>query len=142
MSVRFILNLTVHLSTIMASVTLSMGLRQKVQVSMTPAKTLAQALAEFCVKFDLDASEHALTHNKKAVDLALSWRLSGISANATLEVKKAATSSKVGTDPMEFDVESELPHRLFSTLRCVHLHPLFVIDIVIVTDNLFSIVIS
>lgn len=82
----------------MASISLSMGTRQKFQVSMTPAKTLAQALAEYCSKFDLDASEHTLVHNKKVLDLSLSWRLSGISANANLEVKKAASSSKAGDE--------------------------------------------
>jgi tether containing UBX domain for GLUT4 len=85
----------------MASVTLAMGLRQKLQVSMTPAKTLAQALGEFCSKFDLDPSEYSLTHNKKHLDLALAWRLSGISANATLEVKMSASSSKSGTRDCE-----------------------------------------
>ena len=64
---------------------------------MTPAKTLAQALNEFCSKFDLDPTEYNLVHNKKQLDLSLAWRLSGISANATLEVKRSATASKGGT---------------------------------------------
>lgn len=84
----------------MSTVTLAMGLRNKLQVTMTPAKTLAQALGEFCTKFDLDSSEYTLTHNKKQLDLALAWRLSGISANATLEVRQAASSSKAGTKPV------------------------------------------
>jgi hypothetical protein len=88
----------------MATISLSMGARQKVQVSMTPAKTLAQALSEFCAKFDLDPSEYSLVHNKKTLDLSLSWRLSGISANATLEVKKAATSSKAGDEGAQIQV--------------------------------------
>lgn len=81
----------------MPNITLAAGLTQKLQVSMTPAKTLAQALSEFCAKFDLDACEYTLSHNKKELDLSLSWRLSGISANATLDVRKSATSSKAGT---------------------------------------------
>lgn len=83
----------------MASVNLVLGTRLKLQVQMTPAKTLAQALGEFCKKFDLDSAEHSLTHNKKTLDLALPWRLAGISANATLEVKKSAAPSKAGTSP-------------------------------------------
>lgn len=97
----------------MASISLSMGTRQKFQVSMTPAKTLAQALAEYCSKFDLDASEHTLVHNKKVLDLSLSWRLSGISANANLEVKKAASSSKAGTRPI-----SDFLHKTPSSAPC------------------------
>lgn len=81
----------------MSSVTLTNAARQKLQVSMTPAKTLAQALGEFCAKFDLDPSEYTLVHNKKTLDLALAFRLSGVSSNANLEVRKAATSSKAGT---------------------------------------------
>lgn len=97
----------------MASISLSMGTRQKVQVSMTPAKTLAQALAEYCSKFDLDPSEHTLVHNKKVLDLSLSWRLSGISANANLEVRKAASSSKAGTRRI-----SDILHKTPSSAPC------------------------
>jgi len=92
---------------IMSSITLTNGARQKLQVSMTPAKTLAHALSEFCSKFDLDPAEHSLVHNKKPLDLSLAFRLSGISSNANLEVKKAATPSKTGTK--HFCVE--LSHR-------------------------------
>lgn len=81
----------------MSSVTLQLNMRQKAAIPMTPAKTLAQALNEFCAKFDLDATEYNLFHNKKQLDHALAWRLSGISANATLEVKRAPSTSAGGT---------------------------------------------
>lgn len=81
----------------MASVTLQLSLRQKAAIPMTPSKTLAQALNEFCAKFDLDPTEFNLLHNKKQLDLALAWRLSGISANATLEVKRSPNANKGGT---------------------------------------------
>lgn len=81
----------------MASITLKLNVRQSLQVPMTASKTLAQALNEFCAKFDLDPTEYNLIHNKKQVDLSLAFRLSGINNNATLELKRSAPSSSGGT---------------------------------------------
>jgi tether containing UBX domain for GLUT4 len=57
-------------------------------VKTTPQTTLASVLEEFCRKYDLDPNEWTLFYKNKELDLSLTYRLSGLVANAKLDVKK------------------------------------------------------
>jgi hypothetical protein len=57
-------------------------------VKTTPQTTLASVLEEFCKKYHLDPNEWTLFYKNKELDLSLTYRLSGLVANAKLDVKK------------------------------------------------------
>ncbi|CAD6193874.1 unnamed protein product [Caenorhabditis auriculariae] len=67
---------------------------KRIQVKVTPGTLLKAVLEESCLKSGFDVSCYELkSHNNKKVDLSLTFRLSGLSNNATLEmVPKLATS--------------------------------------------------
>jgi tether containing UBX domain for GLUT4 len=62
------------------------GRRQQVKVQ--PNTKILEVIEEVCKKQGLNPNEYDLIHHKKAIDVALSVRLSGIPNNAQLELKK------------------------------------------------------
>jgi hypothetical protein len=57
-------------------------------VKTTPNTTLASVLAEFCKKYDLNPNEWTLYSKNKELDLSLTYRLSGLVPNSTLELRR------------------------------------------------------
>lgn len=86
------------------SVTLSGGVKNTISLPVSPNLLLSQLLQQYCTKFNLDHKEYKLFHKNKPLDLSLVWRLAGISANATIDVKKVNSSQVSG---------------MFSKLDCV-----------------------
>ncbi|CAJ0589722.1 unnamed protein product [Cylicocyclus nassatus] len=74
----------------MSSVTVLCPNARRCTVKVTPGTLLKQVLEEACLKegFELDA--FYLTNQKRRVDLALPFRLSGLPNNATLEMVQAS----------------------------------------------------
>ncbi|PGH15872.1 hypothetical protein AJ80_05403 [Polytolypa hystricis UAMH7299] len=64
-------------------------------VKVTPVKHLSDVLGEACSKLGLDARHYGLKHQKKQIDLSLSFRLSGLSSGAKLELVQLSRSPAV-----------------------------------------------
>ncbi|KAJ9245574.1 hypothetical protein DTO169E5_879 [Paecilomyces variotii] len=70
---------------------------RRATVKTTPNKHLADILQEACAKLNLDANQYGLKHKSKQLDLSLSFRLSGLSSGAKLELVQASRSPSVVT---------------------------------------------
>ncbi|KAL1858499.1 hypothetical protein Plec18167_003629 [Paecilomyces lecythidis] len=70
---------------------------RRATVKTTPNKHLADILQEACAKLNIDANQYGLKHKSKQLDLSLSFRLSGLSSGAKLELVQASRSPSVVT---------------------------------------------
>ncbi|KIH47421.1 hypothetical protein ANCDUO_22519 [Ancylostoma duodenale] len=78
----------------MTSVTVLCPNARRCAVKVTPGMLLKQILEEACLKQGFDVEAYQLENQKRRVDLALPFRLSGLPNNATLEmVPKADTGT-------------------------------------------------
>ena len=66
----------------------------RVSVKIQPNTKVLEVLEEACKKNGLDYNEHQLVHNKRTIDISLTTRLSGVTNNATLDMKKMDTPRK------------------------------------------------
>ncbi|EFR01695.1 hypothetical protein MGYG_04698 [Nannizzia gypsea CBS 118893] len=64
-------------------------------IKVTPAKHMSDVLGEACSKFNINPAQYGLKHQKKTVDLSLSFRLSGLSSGARLELVQLSKSPTV-----------------------------------------------
>ncbi|KAJ5938731.1 hypothetical protein N7466_001865 [Penicillium verhagenii] len=70
---------------------------KRATIKTTPAKHLTDILQEACSKLGYNANQYGLKHNRKQLDLSLSFRLSGLSSGAKLELVQASRSPSVVT---------------------------------------------
>lgn len=70
---------------------------RRATIKTTPAKHLTDILQEACSKLGYNASQYSLKHNRKQLDLSLSYRLSGLSSGAKLELVQISRSPSVVT---------------------------------------------
>ncbi|KAL5342590.1 GLUT4 regulating protein TUG-domain-containing protein [Aspergillus crustosus] len=70
---------------------------RRATVKTTPGKYLADVLQEACRKLGLNADQYGLKHKSKQLDLSLSFRLSGLSPGAKLELVQLSRSPSVVT---------------------------------------------
>ncbi|KAI5290779.1 hypothetical protein KEM54_000475 [Ascosphaera aggregata] len=68
---------------------------RRATVKVTPSKHLSDILSEACAKFGYDTSHYGLRHKNKHLDLSLSFRLSGLTAGAKLELVQTSRSPSV-----------------------------------------------
>jgi hypothetical protein len=66
---------------------------KKLVVKTPPSRLLSEVLNEFCVKYDMKPEEYGIQHNKKLIDLSLTFRLSGLPQNCKLEVVRRAKAA-------------------------------------------------
>lgn len=71
------------------------AVRERVQ--LPAGEPLQKALSDFCTRKGLDVSRHVLTHNGQTVDTSLPMRLSGLIANAVVEVVMRRDSQAANT---------------------------------------------
>ncbi|ERF70996.1 hypothetical protein EPUS_03275 [Endocarpon pusillum Z07020] len=64
-------------------------------VKVTATKHLSDVLEEACSKLGTSASQYGLKHNNKIVDLSRTFRLSGLSSGAKLELVQLSRSASV-----------------------------------------------
>ncbi|KAM5449433.1 hypothetical protein MaudCBS49596_004914 [Microsporum audouinii] len=64
-------------------------------IKVTPTKHMSDVLSEACSKFNINPAQYGLKHQKKTVDLSLSFRLSGLSSGAKLELVQLSKSPTV-----------------------------------------------
>lgn len=64
-------------------------------VKVSPSKHLSDVLEEACGKLGTSASQSGLKHNNKFVDLSRSFRLSGLSSGAKLELVQLSRSASI-----------------------------------------------
>ncbi|KAJ5889968.1 hypothetical protein N7504_010778 [Penicillium tannophilum] len=70
---------------------------KRATIKTTPGKYLTDILQEACLKLGYNPSQYGLKHNRKQLDLSLSFRLSGLSSGAKLELVQASRSPSVVT---------------------------------------------
>ncbi|KAJ5655400.1 hypothetical protein N7507_007350 [Penicillium longicatenatum] len=70
---------------------------KRATIKTTPGKHLTDILQEACSKLGYNSSQYGLKHNRKQLDLSLSFRLSGLSSGAKLELVQASRSPSVVT---------------------------------------------
>ncbi|KAJ5502264.1 GLUT4 regulating protein TUG [Penicillium fimorum] len=70
---------------------------RRATIKTTPAKYLTDILQEACSKLGYNASQYSLKHNRKQLDLSLSYRLSGLISGAKLELVQISRSPSVVT---------------------------------------------
>ncbi|KAJ5143638.1 uncharacterized protein N7515_002425 [Penicillium bovifimosum] len=70
---------------------------RRATIKTTPSKHLTDILQEACSKLGYNASQYSLKHNRKQLDLSLSFRLSGLSSGAKLELVQLSRSPSVVT---------------------------------------------
>ncbi|ETN23220.1 hypothetical protein PPTG_02852 [Phytophthora nicotianae INRA-310] len=69
---------------------------QSKRVKVTPGTTMFQVLAEAREQFGLsDSSQYQLLHRSKPIDLSIPFRLTGISNNASVEMKELEGADEV-----------------------------------------------
>ncbi|EGD85328.1 hypothetical protein H112_06231 [Trichophyton rubrum D6] len=77
-------------------------------IKVTPTKHLSDVLGEACSKFNINPAQYGLKHQKKTVDLSLSFRLSGLSSGARLELVQLSKSPTVVSIALQLpDSESQ-----------------------------------
>ncbi|KAI9839613.1 MAG: hypothetical protein M1819_002239 [Sarea resinae] len=64
-------------------------------VKTSPGKFLSDVLQEACARLGLDSSQYGLKNNNKPIDLSRTFRLSGLSSGAKLELILASRSPSV-----------------------------------------------
>ncbi|OOQ82181.1 putative UBX domain protein [Penicillium brasilianum] len=79
---------------------------RRATVKTTPGKYLTDILQEACLKLGYNASQYGLKHNRKQLDLSLSFRLSGLSSGAKLELVQLSRSPSIVTVALQLP-ESE-----------------------------------
>ncbi|KAJ5176238.1 uncharacterized protein N7482_002115 [Penicillium canariense] len=79
---------------------------RRATVKTTPGKHLTDVLEEACSKLGYNSSQYGLKHNGKQLDLSLSFRLSGLSSGAKLELVQLSRSPSVVTVALQLP-ESE-----------------------------------
>ncbi|KGO76087.1 GLUT4 regulating protein TUG [Penicillium italicum] len=70
---------------------------RRATIKTTPTKHLTDILQEACSKLGYNASQYSLKHNRKQLDLSLSYRLSGLISGAKLELVQLSRSPSVVT---------------------------------------------
>ncbi|KAJ5963622.1 uncharacterized protein N7479_003498 [Penicillium vulpinum] len=70
---------------------------RRATIKTTPAKHLTDILQEACTKLGYNASQYSLKHNRRQLDLSLSYRLSGLTSGAKLELVQLSRSPSVVT---------------------------------------------
>ncbi|TDZ74438.1 Tether containing UBX domain for GLUT4 [Colletotrichum trifolii] len=69
---------------------------RRANVKVNPGTYLTDVLHEACKKLNLSSDKYLLKHKQKQVDLSITWRVSGLSPGAKLElVQKSKTPSVV-----------------------------------------------
>ncbi|TQS36278.1 hypothetical protein Golomagni_03278 [Golovinomyces magnicellulatus] len=76
---------------------------KRATVRVTPGSYLSDILEEACEKFCVQPTEYTLKHNNKSLDLSRTFRLSGLSSGARLELVLASRS------PTPVSVALQLP---------------------------------
>lgn len=66
----------------------------RVSIKIQPNTKVLEILEEACKRNGLDYNEHQLVHNKRSIDISLTTRLSGVTNNATLDMKRMDTPRK------------------------------------------------
>ncbi|KAJ5105474.1 hypothetical protein NUU61_002821 [Penicillium alfredii] len=79
---------------------------RRATIKTTPAKHLTDVLQEACSKLGYNPNQYGLKHNRKQLDLSLSFRLSGLSSGAKLELVQLSRSPSVVTVALQIP-ESE-----------------------------------
>ncbi|KAJ6094963.1 hypothetical protein N7467_002476 [Penicillium canescens] len=70
---------------------------RRATIKTTPTKPMTDVLQEACSKLGYNASQYGLKHNRKQLDLSLSFRLTGLSSGAKLELVQFSRSPSVVT---------------------------------------------
>uniref|UniRef100_A0A914UZK4 TUG ubiquitin-like domain-containing protein n=1 Tax=Plectus sambesii TaxID=2011161 RepID=A0A914UZK4_9BILA len=73
----------------MASLTIICPNKARCVIKVTPSTSLNEVMEEACKKQGFDADTHALKHQNRLLDLSLSFRLSGLTNNASVELVPA-----------------------------------------------------
>lgn len=66
----------------------------RASVKIQPNTKVLEVLEEACKRNGLDYNEHQLVHNKRSIDISLTTRLSGVTNNATLDLRRMDTPRK------------------------------------------------
>jgi len=74
-------------------------------VKVTPATSLSQVLAEVCKRNQLQPDLYTLRHQQKEVDLSLTFRLSGLASNSTLELRKRSAQQSQSIVNVAFQLQ-------------------------------------
>ncbi|CAL5873804.1 uncharacterized protein PFLUO_LOCUS8087 [Penicillium psychrofluorescens] len=79
---------------------------RRATIKTNPAKHLSDILQEACSRLGYNSNQYGLKHNRKQLDLSLSFRLSGLSSGAKLELVQLSRSPSVVTVALQLP-ESE-----------------------------------
>lgn len=87
------------------------------QIKVQPNTKILEILEEVCKKQGFNPNEHCLVHQKKALDVTLTFRLSGVSNNGHLELRVLETGPRTYADVilvLQLDDGSRLSAKSFS----------------------------
>ncbi|KAJ5112307.1 hypothetical protein N7532_000352 [Penicillium argentinense] len=79
---------------------------RRATIKTTPSTHLTDVLQEACKKLGYNASQYGLKHNRKQLDLSLTFRLTGLKSGAKLELVQQSRSPSVVTIALQLP-ESE-----------------------------------
>ncbi|CAI7653698.1 unnamed protein product [Penicillium pancosmium] len=79
---------------------------RRATVKTTPSKQMTDILQEACRKLGYNSSQYGLKHNRRQLDLSLTFRLTGLSTGAKLELVQVSKSPSVVTVALQLP-ESE-----------------------------------
>ena len=71
---------------------------RRIQIKVQPNTKILDIIEEACKKQGFDSNEYCLIHQKKTLDITLSFRLSGIPNNGHLELRKLETGPRIFND--------------------------------------------
>ncbi len=78
----------------MSSLTILYPNARRVQIKIQPNTTVLEIIEEACKRQGLEPSEHTLHYQKRTLDISLTFRMTGIANNTTLEIEKLEVARK------------------------------------------------
>jgi len=75
---------------------------RRATVKVNPQTNLSDVLDQACAKLNLRPEQYGLKHNKKQLDLTLTWRLLGLPSGAQLELVQSSRSPAVVNVALQF----------------------------------------
>ncbi len=70
------------------SVTILYPNARRVQIKIQPSTTVLEIIEEACKRQGLESNQHSLHYQKRTLDISLTFRMTGIANNTTLELEK------------------------------------------------------
>jgi tether containing UBX domain for GLUT4 len=100
----------------MSSVTVLTPNSRREQIKVQPSTKILEIIDEVCKKHGLNSNEYDIIHQRRRLDLTLTFHLSGVPKNAQLELKKLDVPRKMSDVTIAFQIEdnSRLPPLTFN----------------------------